>query len=229
MVHFVIAKYNENVEWCKKINHKITIYDKSDSPVEGSIRLKNVGREGETFLYHIVKHYHELDDVTVFLQANPFDHLSLLVGWRPQLTLEEIDRVIQKMNTEINDDCEFTTFYQVLYNDPNGTNGVNTNEACLKYYGEQFQQFTVSPGAQYIVPKKYILSRPFEFWKNLHEAMYNNKLNGHCQEQLWYFAYKHTMNMHVGNHDMEKYRCIQSQPTFDNDPYVYFQTHQIPL
>jgi hypothetical protein len=63
MVHVVVAKYNENVDWCKKLNHKVTIYDKGDCPVEGSIKLKNVGREGETFLYHIVKHYHQLDDV----------------------------------------------------------------------------------------------------------------------------------------------------------------------
>ena len=38
----------------KKINHKITIYDKSENPVENSIQLKNIGREGETFLYHII-------------------------------------------------------------------------------------------------------------------------------------------------------------------------------
>lgn len=54
MVRFVIAKYNENVEWLKKLNHPVTVYDKSDNPLEGSIKLKNVGREGETFLYHIV-------------------------------------------------------------------------------------------------------------------------------------------------------------------------------
>ena len=67
MVNLVIAKYNEDIEWTKKINHKITIYDKSNNPVENSIKLKNVGREGETFLYHIVKNYDNLDDVTVFL------------------------------------------------------------------------------------------------------------------------------------------------------------------
>jgi hypothetical protein len=156
MVNIIVAKYNENVEWTKKLNHKVTIYDKSENPIEGSIKLKNVGREGETFLYHIVNNYNNLDDVTVFLQGNPFEHLQLLVGWRAKLTEEEIDIVINKINTEINDSCDFTTFYQVLYNDPNGTNGVNTSDACMKYYGEHYDNFTVSPGAQYIVPKKNI-------------------------------------------------------------------------
>jgi len=49
MVTFVIAKYKENIEWTKKINNKIIIYDKSDSPIDGSIKLKNCGKEGETF------------------------------------------------------------------------------------------------------------------------------------------------------------------------------------
>jgi hypothetical protein len=230
MVNIVVAKYNENTEWTKKLNHKITIYDKSENPIEGSIKLKNVGREGETFLYHIVTNYNNLDDVTVFLQGNPFEHLQLLVGWRAQLSDEEINEVINKMNIEINDNSEFTTFYQVLYNDPYSINGVNTKEACIKYYGESYDNYTVSPGAQYIVPKKYILSRPLEFWKNLHLAMYDNeKLNGYCQEQLWYLAYKHKMNNDVGNHDQEKMRCINSVPNFNNTSYSYFLKNNITI
>ena len=230
MVNFVVAKYNEDLDWTKKLNHKVTIYDKSTNPIEGSIKLKNVGREGDPFLYHIVNNYNNLDEVTVFLQGNPFEHLQLLVGWRAKLTDEEINIVINKMNTEINDSCEFTTFYQVLYNDPNGTNNVNTNDACIKYYGESHSKFTVSPGAQYIVPKKNILSRPLEFWKNLHLDMYDNeKLNGYCQEQLWYLAYTKKINNYLGNHDQEKSRCINSSHRLDYTPYSYFLKNNIIL
>jgi hypothetical protein len=230
MVNIIVAKYNENVEWTKKLNHKVTIYDKSDHPIEGSIKLKNVGREGETFLYHIVNNYHNLDEVTVFLQGNPFEHLQLLVGWRAQLTNDELDVVVNKMNIEINDNCDFTTFYQVLYNVPNGTNGVNTKSACIQYYGENYDNFTVSPGAQYIVPKKNILSRPFEFWKKLHSAMFNNEeLNGYCQELLWYLAYKQKMNYCIYNHDIEKQRCLNSNPSLNNTPYSYFIQNNIPI
>ena len=142
MVNIVVSKYGEDIDWVKKINHKVTIYDKSNNPVEGSIKLKNVGREGETFLYHIVNNYNNLDDVTVFLQGNPFEHLQVLVGWRAKLTDDEINTVINKMNTEINDESDFSTFYQVLYNDPNLTNGVNTKDACMKYYGKSYDNFT---------------------------------------------------------------------------------------
>lgn len=231
MVNIVVAKYNENVEWTKKINHKITIYDKSENPINGSIKLKNVGREGETFLYHIVNNYHNLDDVTVFLQGNPFEHLQVLVGWRAKLTDKEIDLVCKKINTEINDNCDFTTFYQVLHNVPNGTNRVDTTNACREYYGEYHINFTVSPGAQYIVPKKYILSRPLDFWKRLHLAMYDNeKLNGYSQEQLWYLAYKCKMNNEVGNNDKEKKRCLEPpQYNFEHTPYSYFVKNNITI
>lgn len=229
MVNIVVAKYNENIEWTKKLHHKITIYDKSENPVDGSIKLKNVGREGETFLYHIVNNYHNLDDVTVFLQGNPFEHLQLLVGWRSILTDKEIDLVCDKINTEINDSCDFTTFYQVLYNDQNGTNGVNTSQACIEYYGETYTNFTVAPGAQYIVPKKYILARPLDFWKKLHLAMYDETLNGYCQEQLWYLAYKIKMNSQVGNHNEEKKRCIESPYNFEYTPYSYFVKNMISI
>ena len=156
MVTFVIAKYKENIEWTKKINNKIIIYDKSDSPIDGSIKLKNCGKEGETFLYHIVNNYNNLDDVTVFLQANPFEHLQSLVGWRAELTTKEIDKVIEKMNLEINDKSEFSSFYQVLYNNPPRVNGANVQLDCLNYLGEVHNFFTLSPGAQYIVPKNNI-------------------------------------------------------------------------
>ena len=227
-MRIVVAKYNENVDWTKKLIHNVTIYDKSEHPIEGSIKLKNVGREGETFLYHIVNNYHNLDDVTVFLQGNPFDHLQLLVGWRVITTDEEKNKVIDKMNTELNDDCGFSTFYQVLHNCPDGTNNVSAKNDCIKYYGVSYNSFTVSPGAQYIVPKKNILSRPLEFWKNLHSAMYDNeRLNGYSQEQLWYLAYNHQMNTDISFHDEEKMRCINSPPSFDVTPYSYFLQNNI--
>lgn len=57
----------------------------------------------------------------------------------------------------------------------------------------------------------------------------NEKLNGYCQEQLWYFAYNHKMNNSEGNHDEEKLRCLNSIPNMDNTPYNYFKKHNIEI
>jgi len=218
-VTIVLAKYKEDVEWSKCIKHNVIIYDKSDNPVEGSIPLKNVGREGETFLYHIVNNYHSLDDVTVFLQADPFEHLQLLVGWRAQLTEDEKRKVCEKINTEITEKSPFSSFYQVRYNDPNGMNGADSKSACKEFYNTEYDHFTLAPGAQYIVPKSFILGRPLSFWQKLQQAMYTNTLNGYAQEQLWWLAFTHSMDYTVGNHDYEKNRILTSNIIgFHNTP-----------
>ena len=228
VVNIVVSKYDENIDWINKVKHKVLIYDKSNNPHKDAIQLKNRGREGETFLYHIVNNYDKLDDVTVFLQGNPFEHLQLLVGWRAQLTEEEKEIVVDKMNNEINDECEFTSFYQVAYNVPNYTNNANAREICNKYFNVDYDYFTCIPSAQFIVPKRYILSRPLEFWKRLHKDMYNESINGYGMEQLWYLAYKGTMNDKLQIHDIEKERCIP-KVSMSHTPYSYFNEINVNL
>ena len=38
------------------------------------VRLPNVGRESQTWFSHIYRTYYRLDDLTVFVQGNPWDH-----------------------------------------------------------------------------------------------------------------------------------------------------------
>jgi len=88
----------------------------------------------------------------------------------------------------------------------------------------------VSPSAQYIVPKKYILSRPLEFWKTLHEAIYNDELDGYAMENLWWLAFQHGPDRTVGNHDYEKNKFILSKRWgFHNTPCSYYEIIQQPL
>ena len=92
MIYLIIAHYNNNINWIKKINQftflKIIIYDKS----ENSNKLKeynnnkyknikiiqrlNAGREGETYINHIILNYNEFNknDYTIFCQDDPFEH-----------------------------------------------------------------------------------------------------------------------------------------------------------
>jgi hypothetical protein len=81
-VEFVIANYEENIEWVNKIPtnlyNKLTIYNKGrpknyDSLVKKGAKiyaLPNIGREGHTYLYHIIKNYDNLSNVTVFLPGS---------------------------------------------------------------------------------------------------------------------------------------------------------------
>lgn len=68
-IEIVIARYNEDITWTKPFQEITTIYNKGDDNIPNSIKLKNVGREGHTYLYHIVNNYDTLADITVFFQG----------------------------------------------------------------------------------------------------------------------------------------------------------------
>jgi len=70
-VEIVLAHYDEDIDWSNPYSNIRTIYCKG--PVtkrpHGCTHLENVGREGHTFLYHIVHNYDKLSQWTVFTQA----------------------------------------------------------------------------------------------------------------------------------------------------------------
>ena len=72
-VEIVVAAYGEDINWLNKYSHLVTIYQKKkDSNNTSSskvIHLPNVGRESHTYLHHIVNEYHNLANLTVFIQG----------------------------------------------------------------------------------------------------------------------------------------------------------------
>ena len=67
----VISRYKEDLGWEESYTN--VVYNKGVS-LPNTITLPNVGREGHTYIYHILSNYENLDDYTVFLQGNPFYH-----------------------------------------------------------------------------------------------------------------------------------------------------------
>ena len=81
-IEIVIARYNEDLSWLKKIpkSIKITIYNKGLDNIEISdikyniIKLPNIGRESHTYLYHIINNYDNLAHKTIFCQGDSIFH-----------------------------------------------------------------------------------------------------------------------------------------------------------
>ena len=69
----VVARYDENVSW---VPDGSLIYNKGEPDVldKPFKQLLNVGREGETYIQHIVRNYENLDEYTVFTQGDQFAH-----------------------------------------------------------------------------------------------------------------------------------------------------------
>lgn len=72
-VLIVVARYRENLSplsWIKAYPH--LVYNRGLDTVDftSTAMSINTGRESYIYLHHIIKHYHELSNVTIFLQAD---------------------------------------------------------------------------------------------------------------------------------------------------------------
>jgi len=67
-MQFIVARYNENVEWTKQFKNVI-IYNKGQklSDDYNQVFLNNVGREGHTYYQFIYDNYDNLDNLDDYL------------------------------------------------------------------------------------------------------------------------------------------------------------------
>lgn len=157
----VVCKYNEDISW---LRGECVVYDKK--------MMENVGRESEVFTRYILNYYEKLPDHVVFLQGNPFDHCPDL--WdRMGVYNGGVECLSSKITTDDINGC------------PNHC-GLPMRQYIDKYIPQiELQSFTFGAGAQYIVPKQNILSKPKSFWKTLHESHWQEEKAPWILERLW--------------------------------------------
>jgi hypothetical protein len=166
----VIAKYNENMDWLVKMDQQhIRIYNKGTCTLknENVKNRENIGREAETYLYHIIENYNNLPDYLILIQGNPFDHMKNIT---PDTFQNKINEKIKNVH-----DIEglFSDYIsESHYKYP----GIKTKEYYNFLFGENTlpPESVFSPGCQYIIPRENILSRPLEFYKNFHYMTLHN-------------------------------------------------------
>lgn len=72
-VGLVVSMYDEDVTWITRCAMDAVVYNKGP-PRPGTISVPNQGREGGTYLNHILRYYDTLHDYTIFTQGDPFAH-----------------------------------------------------------------------------------------------------------------------------------------------------------
>lgn len=190
---FVVARYNENVDWTNGLN--CIIYNKGPTTPNSTqpyITLPNVGREGHTYLYHIIENYDNLDDHTCFLQGNPFDHSPHLEG-----VIKEFFEKIEKKETVDYMMVSIHAYEINLSKDDTDTGGLLLlQDVYEKVFGQRKvdHSFRFGAGAQFIVSKETILSRSKSFYENiLHLLDYSiNPYEGYSIERCWHMIFTHT-------------------------------------
>lgn len=168
----IVARYNEDVAWTKVFKN-VLIFNKGEKLGDEyrQIMMDNVGREGHTFFKYICDNYEHLEDHIVFLQGNPFDHsrnltqnllgIQFLINClcfnvRFGFISEHIIRcTLERQEIEYWQCKDIHKTYDRIFNTSLLTDGKETHECVF------------GTGAQCIVSRECILSRPKSFYENI--------------------------------------------------------------
>lgn len=211
-VELVIANYEEKLDWLNDIPtsvyDKLTIYNKGKpkdykflSEKRAVIHtLPNVGREAHTYLYHVIKNYDNLAEVTVFLPGSTMtfnqkkeqldiviDEIkkkkdSVIVGFKDPSYLQN------ELNTFVLDEYEITS-EENKKNNP----GVALQPARIRPFGKWVKYhfpgktFTcMSYRGVLAVSRSDIVKKPSEYYeKFMDELKYKNSEVVHYLERAW--------------------------------------------
>lgn len=208
-VDVVVARHTENLDWIKQLKFddpsrpsRLFVYDKSTSQQGGTEenttspppppphhhhhhlieRLPNVGREANTFLHHIVKHYHDLADETIFLQGHPFDHcvdlprLQGFVDGKADYSAYASFDIVTLQPHFVDQGPQYDAIFDVVY---------STSRPFL----QRPQQYRFSSGAQYVVKREAILQHSEDVWRTLLGLSISDERLPWNIERLWMYIY----------------------------------------
>jgi hypothetical protein len=171
---------------------RVLIYDKSGKytktqPEHTVVRLENVGREGETYLNHIISNYDSLNEYTLFIQDDTEQHIPNYMAFTDACK-------------EAMEDTQFKLFAcswrkggaphsrEII----DGMCGLHTfsskdaiKRAC-ELHGIHLPARYVTPvSAFFICHRDRIRARPLKFYVDLREWLLQSEKNGFVLEHLW--------------------------------------------
>ena len=195
---FVIAHYNENLDWLAPIASHSHVYHKGKDkkppplPLNAWDRLPNIGRESHTYLHHIINNYDNLPEITVFLQGdgqelgdnlcfpNPIDYITNVkknVVCKFQQRLDNWGRIrhygkwLDMLNTGVIRRANLTLgeFYEYLFGYPHP------------------RDFPSCPRGCFAATRDMIKSHPIDFYEKAISFVndHSNPEEGHYFERLW--------------------------------------------
>ena len=97
-IKVIVARYNEDISWLNKIKDFVILYNKGKDDLKdwNAIKLKNVGRETDTYLNYIIENYNNLPEICIFTQGNIKDHYYGGYKYLLKLGVEALNNGISK-------------------------------------------------------------------------------------------------------------------------------------
>lgn len=217
----IISRYQEDLEWVRKLDCSILIYNKDDKEYNEfpNFQIPNIGRESETFIRGIIDNYdilNQFESIT-FLQGNPFEHCPDLYEKLEEKVLDYNFLSNNIQSYDLMSDLYINGTHlsiihnlygnQLFWNVIMEVTGVDFNfskifeqiySLCeimdIKYKGINYQW---GHGAQYSVKPEFILSKSLNWWKELYRLLIynyknlNNQSFGYAMEKVWPLIWEH--------------------------------------
>ena len=211
-IELVIANYEEDLDWVNylpdNLYDKLTIYNKGTPKNYDNLpnknkevfQLPNLGREGHTYLYHIIKNYDNLADVTMFLPGSSYtfyqkkDQLDIII---PYLQGRK-ESIIIGFRDPVYIQNELDTFmineYEITSEENKQRNpGTKLDLASIRPFGKwvkaRFPGETlkcIGYRGVAVASRADIHKRPREFYEKLiGELQTQNPEVGHYVERVW--------------------------------------------
>lgn len=170
---YVISRYNHDLSWLSEYTIDYVLYDRSDEPMPGSIKMPNIGSDIYDKLTYIIDNYDNLPDIAIYTKANLFKYI----------TKEEFDKVkdnkiftplLTRNHQEKKDVCYYDEngmYWEINNRWFLGAHPTKTPEAADELYRllgiDKLWYVPFAPGSNYILPKENILKHPKELYEKL--------------------------------------------------------------
>jgi len=171
----------------------VIVYDKSkkykSDEFKNVIGLENRGREGETYLTHILRNYNNLPFYTMFIQDDTENHILSYPTFK-----DETEHVISgnikfyqyKTSWKLGEAVQGKrVIVNGVYPSHKFPSPDSIKVACSRLNIFLPNRYTTESGECFIVHKDLILKHPVEFYENLRTWLLENEKNGFVLEYMW--------------------------------------------
>ena len=201
----IISRFQEDISWLNYYkDFKLYIYNKGDeiqnSNFKNIIKIPNLGRESQTWLYHIVNNYNNLDDINIFLQAR-IDDLGCMAFRNPNEYCQNIDKygfevkrygLLGPLHWENNVGIEKDSRYKKNWEEGK----ISKSDLGFRKFAKSiFPEIPIfvatSYGGCFAVKKELILKYNIIFYEKLLDILSKSKnpIEGHYMERLWCYIF----------------------------------------
>ena len=169
---YVVSRYNHHLAWLADYTGDAVVYDRSESPLQGSIAVPNIGSDIYDKLTFIVDNYSALPDVAAYIKANLFDYIT-----PKEFEAIRFNETFTPILTMRHKEIPGVSFYQDgIYWEVNnrwflGAHPVQHPARADELYHllgiAKMDYIPFAPGSNYILPKRNILKHPKSFYEKL--------------------------------------------------------------